>query len=192
MSVTQNRASEGVKKCVCYFLFHLVKSHISFSMRLMILSVHSKKTLQNRDQSFPSAASFASPAVTRAQHVRLWKSKLTPCSLPPARVHVLLRGLCGGKVRPLWPSSSLICPLKISFLSFHGRVRADQNPPSVIRNGWCGWSKPPIRHADRMVWVNGPGIRERRGRSVTPKTDKTPVERRDEHRCSGRRIRRGR
>ena len=26
-----------------------------------------------------------------------------------------------------------------------------------------------------MVWVNGPGIRERRGRSVTPKTDKTPV-----------------
>jgi hypothetical protein len=31
---------------------------------------------------------------------RLWKSKLTPWSLPPPRVHVLLRGLCGGKVRP--------------------------------------------------------------------------------------------
>ena len=61
------------------------------------------------------------------------------------------------------------------FFFFHGRVRADQNPPSVIRNGWYGWSKPPIRHADRMVWVNGPGMRERRGRSVTPKTDKTTV-----------------
>ncbi len=82
---------------------------------------------------------------------RLWKSKLTPWSLPPPRVHVLLHGLCGGKVRPLWPSSTLHCLLKISFLSFHGRLRTDQNPPSVIRNGWYGWSKPPIRHADRMV-----------------------------------------
>ena len=25
------------------------------------------------------------------------------------------------------------------------------DPPSVIRNGWYGWSNPPIRHADRMV-----------------------------------------
>jgi hypothetical protein len=101
---------------------------------------------------------------------------LTPWSLPPPHVHVLLRGLCGGKVRPLWSSSTLHCLLKISFFSCHGRVRADQNPPSVIRNGWYGWSKPPIRHADRMVWVNGLGMRERRGRSVTPKTDKTSVE----------------
>ena len=30
---------------------------------------------------------------------RLWKSKLTPWSIPPPRVHVLFRGLCGGKVR---------------------------------------------------------------------------------------------
>jgi hypothetical protein len=101
---------------------------------------------------------------------------LTPWSLPPPHVHVLLRGLCGGKVRPLWSSSTLHCLLKISFFSCHGRVRADQNPPSVIRNGWYGWSKPPIRHADRMVWVNGVGMRERRGRSVTPKTDRTTVD----------------
>ena len=107
---------------------------------------------------------------------RLWKSKLTPWSLPPPRVHVLLRGLCGGKVRPLWSSSPLHCLLKISFFSSHGRVRADQNPPSVMRTAWYGWSKPPIRHADRMVWVNCLGMRERRDRSVTPRTDRTAVE----------------
>jgi hypothetical protein len=33
---------------------------------------------------------------------------LTPWSLPPPRVHVLLRGLCGGKVRPLGPPRPLI------------------------------------------------------------------------------------
>jgi hypothetical protein len=97
---------------------------------------------------------------------------LTPWSLPPPRVHVLLRGLCGGKVRPLWSSSPLHCLLKISFFSSHGRVRAYQNPPSVMRTAWYGWSKPPIRHADRMVWVNGLDMRERWGRSVTPRTDK--------------------
>jgi len=40
--------------------------------------------------------------------VRLWKSKLTHWSLPPPRVHVLLYGLCGGKLRPLWSSSPLL------------------------------------------------------------------------------------
>jgi hypothetical protein len=60
------------------------------------------------------------------------------------------------------------------FLSTDG-YGLTKNPPSVIRNGWYGWSKPPIRHANRMVWVNGLGMRERRGRSVTPKTDKTAV-----------------
>jgi hypothetical protein len=39
-------------------------------------------------------------------------------------------------------------------------------PPSVMRTAWYRWSKPPIRHADRMVWVNCLGIRERRGHSV--------------------------
>ncbi len=31
----------------------------------------------------------------------------------------------------------------------HGWVLGD--PPSVIRNGWYGWSNPPIRHPFRMV-----------------------------------------
>ena len=31
----------------------------------------------------------------------------------------------------------------------HGWVQGD--PPSVIRNGWYGWSNPPIRPVDRMV-----------------------------------------
>ena len=46
----------------------------------------------------------------------LWKSKLTPWCLAPRRVHVLLLGLCGGKVRPLWPSLHLHpCGAKMCF-----------------------------------------------------------------------------
>jgi hypothetical protein len=75
---------------------------------------------------------------------------LTPWSLAPPRVHVLLRGLRGGKVRPLWPSSPLHWGQKTVFFSCTDGVRlslnphpssvADgvggQNPPSVIRSGW--------------------------------------------------------
>jgi hypothetical protein len=67
---------------------------------------------------------------------RLWKSKLTPWSLPPPRVHVLLRGLCGGKVRPLWSSSPLHCLLKISFFSSHGRVRTIFFFPALRPHGF--------------------------------------------------------
>ena len=83
---------------------------------------------------------------------RLWKSKLTPWSLPPPRVHVLLSGLCGGKVRPLWEGAATLALLtpplgsEICFFSFYGRGTVEPKPPSVIRNGWCGWSKPTIRH----------------------------------------------
>jgi hypothetical protein len=75
---------------------------------------------------------------------------LTPWSLASPRVHVLLRGLRGGKVRPLWSSSPLHWGQKTVFFSFTDGVRlslnphpssvADgvggQNPPSVIRSGW--------------------------------------------------------
>ena len=63
--------------------------------------------------------------------VRLWKSKLTPWCLPPPRVHVLLRGTCGGKMRPLWPSSDLHCRAKIYFFAFtDGCGRAQTPHPS--------------------------------------------------------------
>jgi hypothetical protein len=59
---------------------------------------------------------------------------LTPWSLPPPRVHVLLHGLLGGKVRPLWSSSPLHCGATICFFK-KKRVRTSLNPPSVIRSG---------------------------------------------------------
>ena len=31
----------------------------------------------------------------------------------------------------------------------HGWVQGD--PPSVIRNGWYGWPKPPIRHPSSVT-----------------------------------------
>ena len=52
---------------------------------------------------------------------RLWKSKLTPWCLPPPRVHVLLHGLCGGKVCPLWTSSPLHWGQHLFFF-FSGRA----------------------------------------------------------------------
>ena len=69
---------------------------------------------------------------------RLWKSSLTPWCLLPPRVHVLLCGLCGWKVRPLWPSSALHCGRNLFFL-LDGRGTDEP--------------KPPIRHPLRMVWV---------------------------------------
>jgi hypothetical protein len=67
---------------------------------------------------------------------RLWKFKLTPWSLSPPRVHVLLRGLCGGK-----EGVTLLAPrAEICFFSFYGTV----DP------------KTPIRHPSRMVWVVKP------------------------------------
>ena len=69
---------------------------------------------------------------------RLWKSSLTPWCLLPPRVHVLLCGLCGWKVRPLWPSSVLHCGRNLFFL-LDGRGTDEP--------------KPPIRHPLRMVWV---------------------------------------
>ena len=81
---------------------------------------------------------------------RLWKSKLTPWCLPSPRVHVLLHGPCGGKVRSLWPSSPLHCRAKIN--SFCLRTGTDApkpphpssvpagisvpKPPSVMRTAW--------------------------------------------------------
>ena len=70
---------------------------------------------------------------------RLWKSSLTPWCLLPPRVHVLLYGLCGWKVRPLWPSSALHC----------GR-----NPFFLLDGRGTDEPKPPIRHPLRMVWVS--------------------------------------
>ena len=56
---------------------------------------------------------------------RLWKSSLTPWCLPSPHVHVLLRGLCGGKVWPLWPPRPSILA-EICFFSLlttgYGRV----------------------------------------------------------------------
>ena len=69
---------------------------------------------------------------------RLWKSSLTPWCLLPPLVHVLLCGLCGWKVRPLWPSSALHCGRNLFFL-LDGRGTDEP--------------KPPIRHPLRMVWV---------------------------------------
>jgi hypothetical protein len=64
---------------------------------------------------------------------RLWRSKLTPWCIASLHVHVLLRGLCGGKVWPLWPSSPLHCLQKfILFFSTDG-YGLTKNPPSVIR-----------------------------------------------------------
>ena len=69
---------------------------------------------------------------------RLWKSSLTPRCLLPPRVHVLLCGLCGWKVRPLLPSSALHCGRNLFFL-LDGRGTDEP--------------KPLIRHPLRMVWV---------------------------------------
>ena len=76
---------------------------------------------------------------------RLWKSKLTPWSLPPPRVHVLLCGLCGGKVRPLWPSSPLHYPLKISFFPSTDGYGLSKTPhPSSVTDGMGGPNPPSV------------------------------------------------
>ena len=81
---------------------------------------------------------------------RLWKSKLTPWSLPPPRVHVLLRGLCGGKVRPLWPSSPIHWGQKSVFFAFTDGVWTRLNPhPSSVADGVGGQNLPSVIRSGR-------------------------------------------
>jgi uncharacterized membrane protein len=48
----------------------------------------------------------------------------------------------------LWEGAATLAlvgtPLWAEICFFFGRTSL--KPPSVIRSGWCGWSKPTIRH----------------------------------------------